>query len=518
MASVAHPMTRPLPVVAPRLLPLLALGLLTAAAVVKHLHALDAGYWIDEGISVGISSHHLTAIPGVLRQDGSPPLYYVLLHIWMAVFGSAPVATHALSVVFAVAAVPAAYWAIAPLSAGGGLVAAAILALDPFVGLYADETRMYSLVLLLSVIVCGFFLRALVLRRRGAAVPLALALALALLLYTHAWGAFLAAAAGVAWLALVAIGPHRRELLRTGAIAFGGALALFAPWVPTLLYQARHTAAPWSHRPSLTSLTTAMTRMGSGQRPELILFALLVVGAVFAFVRGGVGSRTGVLSFAMLAAGALLGAWAYSRYGSPAWALRYLVVVLGPLALLVGLAAGRIPVVGPVTVLVVLGVGVLLWYGRPTERSLENKSNVAAAAARLGPLLPRGTLVFSTQPEQVPNLAHYLPRGMQFVTPMGRVPDARVFDWRDALRRLHAADYAAVLGQAVRSLHPGQRLLLVQPHFSHPDSPWTLGIRAIARHWGRLLRRGGGLRQIAVVRPRRGSSRSTVVETLLERR
>ena len=185
---------------------------------------------------------------------------------------------------------PAAYWAIAPLSAGGGLVAAAILALDPFVGLYADETRMYSLVLLLSVVVCGLFLRAFVLRRASAAVPLAIALAL--LLYTHAWGAFLAASAGAAWLALVVLGP-RRELLRSGAIAFGGALALFLPWVPTLLYQAGHTAAPWSHRPSLTSLSRAVTRMGSGQRPELILCALLAVGSLFALVRGGRGRGPG---------------------------------------------------------------------------------------------------------------------------------------------------------------------------------------------------------------------------------
>ena len=515
MASVAHPLTRPLPAVAPRVLSLLGLGLLTAAATVKHLHALDAGYWIDEGISVGISSHHLMAIPGVLRQDGSPPFYYLLLHVWMALFGSAPVATHALSVIFAIGAVPAAYWALAPMSAGGGLVAAAILALDPYVGLYADETRMYSLVLLLSVLVCGLFLRAFVLGRPRAAVPLAITLAV--LLYTHAWGAFLAASAGIAWLGLVALGPRRRELLRTGAIAFGGALVLFAPWVPTLLYQAQHTAAPWSHRPSLTSLTTAMTRMGSGQRPELILFGLLVIGSVFAFVRGGVGMRTGVLSIAVLAAGSLLGAWAYSRYGSPAWALRYLVVVLGPLALLVGLAAGRIPFVGPVTVVVVVGIGLLLWYGRPTERTLSNKSNVASAAARLAPMLPRGTLVFSTQPEQVPNLAHYLPPGMQFVTPLGRVPDAGVFDWRDALRRLRDARYPTVLGQAVRSLHRGQRLLLVQPHFSHPDSPWTVRIRTIARRWGRLLRRGGGLRTLVVVHASHGTSRSTVVETLLER-
>ena len=44
----------------------------------------SVGYWIDEGLSVGIADRPLTDIPGVLRQDGSPPLYYMLLHFWMS--------------------------------------------------------------------------------------------------------------------------------------------------------------------------------------------------------------------------------------------------------------------------------------------------------------------------------------------------------------------------------------------------------------------------------------------------
>ena len=61
---------------------------------------LGGQFWMDEALSVGISSHSLTAIPGVLRHDGSPPLYYMLLHVWMSVFGSSETATHALSLVF----------------------------------------------------------------------------------------------------------------------------------------------------------------------------------------------------------------------------------------------------------------------------------------------------------------------------------------------------------------------------------------------------------------------------------
>ena len=123
-------------------------------------------YWIDEGISVGIAAHPLSAIPGVLRQDGSPPLYYLLLHVWMAFFGSAPGrdprALRRLR-----------HRACRPRSGrwrprrGGRPRRRRDDGARPFMGLYADETRMYSLLLLLGVLVCGAFLRAFVLRRRA---------------------------------------------------------------------------------------------------------------------------------------------------------------------------------------------------------------------------------------------------------------------------------------------------------------------------------------------------------------
>ncbi len=57
----------------------LGLGLLVAGSVLLRTRQLDVGFWIDEGLSVGIADRPLGDIPGVLRQDGSPPLYYVLL-------------------------------------------------------------------------------------------------------------------------------------------------------------------------------------------------------------------------------------------------------------------------------------------------------------------------------------------------------------------------------------------------------------------------------------------------------
>jgi len=51
-----------------------ALVLVTAVSVLLRTGALHAGFWIDEGIAVGIASHPVGEIPALLRADGSPPL------------------------------------------------------------------------------------------------------------------------------------------------------------------------------------------------------------------------------------------------------------------------------------------------------------------------------------------------------------------------------------------------------------------------------------------------------------
>ena len=122
---------------------------------------LDVGYWVDEGLSVGIADRPLLDIPGILRQDGSPPLYYMLLHVWMSLTGSGEQDTHTLSLLFALAAVPVAFWG-AGLTFGrrAAWFAAVLTALNPFLSQYAQETRMYSLVVLLSMLATSLFLRA----------------------------------------------------------------------------------------------------------------------------------------------------------------------------------------------------------------------------------------------------------------------------------------------------------------------------------------------------------------------
>ena len=451
---------------------------------------LGVGYWVDEGLSVGIADRPLLDIPGVLRQDGSPPLYYMLLHVWMSLTGSGERDTHTLSLLFALAAVPVAFWG-AGLTFGrrGAWFAAVLTALVPFLSQYAQETRMYSLVVLLSMLATTLFLRAYTGDERPARRwPVAFGLALAVTLYTHNWALFLGMAMGIAWLGLLFLAPaaERRARLRDGVLGFGLTALLYLPWVPTLLFQAAHTGAPWSRKPEYEDLTMEATHRLLGHTAWLVL----VVGAgggVVALVRAGRGLKLtadgrAVLAVGIVAVGTVLLAYQASRI-SPAWAMRYMAIAVPPFLLLcaAGLAAAR--GIGLLT----LGIVAILWA---YDLWPATKSNVRQVTTAIAPSLSPGDVVVSTQPEQVPVLHHYLPKGLRYATLTGYVPDVGVTDWRDGVKRLRATSPQRDLQPILDGLAPGRRLVMITPIIFDEDrwrAPWTELVRVRSEEFSQYV-------------------------------
>jgi mannosyltransferase len=491
----------------------LGLGALVAASLVLRSTALHARYWIDEGLSVGIAQHPLADIPGLLLQDGSPPLYYLLLGVWVDVAGYGEADTHVLSLAFALLTVPAAFaGGRALFGARAGWLAAALAALNPYLTYYAQETRMYALVALLGLVVAATFALVFVQRRRAwlwGFTP-----ALALLVYTHNWGLFLGAGtlAALALLAAWAGGGERRALLRDARLAYGAVALAYLPWVPSLLAQVRRTGAPWSERPNVDAAFDGLGLLMGGTAPAvaLLVTCLAGAGALLSAEWGHAGAergragprRAGPRSRALLAIGAMTAvalvlAWTASQV-SHAWAPRYLAVLAGPLLLLVaaGLAhAGRLAIVALVIV-------ALFWID-PRTSQLEAKSNAHTTAVLVRDRLEPGDLVVSTHPEHTPVMRLYLGGGYRWATSTGPVADPRIMDWRDAVDRLRAARPAATAEPLVASLRPGQRLLLVQPiiRSARWSAPWTALVRRRAAQWERRLNRDPRLvRTLAVPR------------------
>ena len=102
-----------------------------------------------------------------------------------------------LSVAIALLAVPGGLWAGWSLfGRRAGLICAALCAVNPFLTAYAQETRMYSLMLVLSLLATAAFLHVFAFGR-PAYLPV-FSVLLALMLYTHNWGLFLGGGAGPA--------------------------------------------------------------------------------------------------------------------------------------------------------------------------------------------------------------------------------------------------------------------------------------------------------------------------------
>ena len=478
-----------------------ALALLTAGTLLLRTGILDSGYWIDEAITVGIASHELGDIPRLLRLDGSPPLFYLLLHGWMAVAGTGEAATRSLALVFALAAVPVSWWAgSAAFGRRAGALAAIGAAGCPFLTYYAQEARMYSLVAVLSVLACASFVLAFVQGRRRHLWLLGLWCVL--LLYAHNWALFLLAGLAAAWLWLWHEG---RVGARDGALLAGGVALLYAPWVPSLLFQASNTAAPWASRPSALSL------MGiPGVLFGFVALPLLALAAGAALGRGRPpeGARLLGLVAAVAASLAFLGSQL-----EPAWAPRYFAVLFGPLLLALAAVLAR----GAGWTWVALAGVVAIWLASGPAPA---KSNVRTVATTVAPALRPGDLVVSTPPEQVPVLYRYLPGGLRFLTPLGPVADPRLTDWRDGVARMRAGTAERVLAPQVAALPRGRRILLVMPVVRRlSQAPWNRAVRSRTREWRDWLRANPRLRPLgraprSTWPPRRSEVRTELFETL----
>lgn len=103
--------------------------------------------WLDETFSIWLASH---SVPELLEWlvaiDQHPPLYYLLLHGWMARLGDSPYDVRLLSALFGAATIPVIYLTGKRLSGTMlGLAAAMLLAFSPYHIFYSQETRMYTL-------------------------------------------------------------------------------------------------------------------------------------------------------------------------------------------------------------------------------------------------------------------------------------------------------------------------------------------------------------------------------------
>ena len=452
----------------------LVLMFLIAISAYIRAHYLNGAFWEEEAGSVGIATHSLTQIPGILWRGGGAPLYFWLLHLWMSAFGSSEIAAHSMSVLAGLLTIPVGCWlAFSLWGRRAGYLAAAVFAFSGFLTQFAEEARPYELMVLLGLLTAGAFVHVFVHRHRRGFLPLFTA-GLILLVYTDYWGFFFWAGCAVALAVLARRSEDRRGLVRDAALAYGIAAIAFLPWLPTMIHQIASSTAPWQYVP-----------LPSANIPRKLFGTDRVVGVMaFAWVAGLVPLMTRPLRRTPEARGALglfvilMSALALALVALlivPDWAYRLFAPVVGPMLLLTALACARSKLLG-----LVLLVVSCAFLANPAS-FIPYKSDMKDIGAEIGPTLRQGDTVLVAQPEQTPLAWYYLPGGLRYWTALGPDPHPTWTNWDDALGRLQRTDPRRVAARVVSSLRPGQHLLVVRP--------LTDGVSRWSEPWASLVRR-----------------------------
>lgn len=199
----------------------LAVAGCTVVAALLRFPTLDAkSFWVDEVVTVSLVQLDFDAmLSAIPDSESTPPAYYVLAWVWARIFGLGETGLRSLPALLGTALVPVAYLAGRELvSRRVGVVAAALVAVNPLLVWYSQEARAYMQLALLGGLSLLLFFRAL--DRPTGRTLAGWALVSALALSTHYFAAFLVVPEAI-W--LLRRHPRRRSVwLAAGAVAAAG--------------------------------------------------------------------------------------------------------------------------------------------------------------------------------------------------------------------------------------------------------------------------------------------------------
>lgn len=318
-----------------------------AGTTLRFLFLTRKPYWFDECFSVTVARLDWPNFLHLLWwREANMSLYYLLLRAWLH-FGGTEFFIRSLSVLLAVAGLPAIYWLAGLLfDRRIAIISVALLSVNAYHIRYAQEARSYSLFFLLALLSSGYFCAYLRKPSRGNLLGYALTSALAV--YAHFYALLLIATQVLAlWLAGRdsaspgqdrAFSPSSRAMRRAW-IWIGIAVS------PLVIFIAKTGAGPirWIQRPGLRDVVVCYERLaGNGGWPLLALYGAACATAVAPFGRklfsraGAAGGEIWRVRFLLLWALVPVVLTALLSLARPLFLPRYFIFCLPPIVVLAG--------------------------------------------------------------------------------------------------------------------------------------------------------------------------------------
>ena len=231
---------------------------LVAAALLRWIGLSAQSLWADEGFTTWFTQFSPRVQWHVLRWDNSAPLFYAVLHYWVAIFGTSETAFRAMSALFSTLSLGVFYLVSRLMWRSRFFIVLGLMlySFSFFQIWYAKEARCYALFgfLLLTSLYCML----LCLIRPSTLGLVGLVLALAATLYTHNIALFYLPGFVAFWF----IYPSAMDLklrMRNAALVGGVVFLLYIPWIPILVDQIRAVHGYfWAPKPSATDFFTSL--------------------------------------------------------------------------------------------------------------------------------------------------------------------------------------------------------------------------------------------------------------------
>lgn len=191
--------------------------------------------WLDELYSLYFSNQTsiFKVVSELLAQDLHMPLYFMILHIWIKIFGANDISFHTCSLFLSIPLIPIAYYLIKNIfNEFSGYVAAGLMAINTFCVYYSVEVRFYSLVLPLTLVSAVFFVK--MLKKFNLKNSLWFAISQTFLIYTFSITpllTFFYALVGLLYLV-----KYEKELLKKFLLVFSGIFVASVPAILITLY------------------------------------------------------------------------------------------------------------------------------------------------------------------------------------------------------------------------------------------------------------------------------------------
>jgi uncharacterized membrane protein len=386
--------------------PLVLSGILIAGTLLRVYDLGTESLWLDEGISIFRARLSPSQLFESLSLSTHQPLYYLILHYWINLFGDSAISVRSLSSVFGVLSVFMMYKVAKGICGEkAGLMSALIMGVSVFHVWYSQEARNYSLVTLLSLISMYYFIR---LRQKAdSRHSIGYVIPSGLLLYTHYFGFFVILAQHCYLLGMRMFFRERnQEFFRRWVIVQAALVVSYLPWFAVLKVQAslwqKGRAMEWITAPRLSSVYESFeTYAGSGSL--LVLFLILMVFAVFGHEKNrgpgaGSGSHDQILRRNNMEKLLLLGIWlcvpvfvpfVLSFLLKPMYMTRFTIAASPAFYILAARGIQNIPTrffraLIPLLIIVLSSMNVLEYYGRVDKQQWREVAGYIDKSARTG--------------------------------------------------------------------------------------------------------------------------------------